>query len=364
MNICMLSELFYPFMLGGAERRYYEIAKRLAKRHDITVYALNLDGSPRKEIVDGIRIIRVGAKHTLNRRRLPPLATYPLAILKALASDYDIFDANQGISSFSGFLRPLTKRPIVATFHDIYWNQWNDYFSFPFSSIGKTMEFLWSKASYSKIMAVSPNTAKKLIRLGFKPPIEVIPSGVDNDFIKKIKPVKDETSVVFVGRLVKYKNIDNLLRAFKAVQNEHPKYKIKIVGTGPEEGNLKKLAKFLNINAEFYGFVSEEEKIRIIKSSNVLVNPSSVEGFGLILIEAMACGTPVVAKNLDTYFFCNKSNSVLYNNDEELENILIELIENKNMAKKLENGGTETSKKYSWDNVTKQVEDLYTRVLT
>ncbi len=355
----MLSELFYPFMLGGAERRYYEIAKRLAKKHDITVYALNLDGSPRKEIVDDIRIIRIGAKHRLDRRRLPPLVTYPPAILKALTSGCDILDANQGISSFSGFLRPLTKRPIVATFHDIYWNQWNDYFSFPFSSIGKTMEFLWSKAYYSKIIAVSPNTAKKLMHLGFKSPIEVIPSGIDNKLIESIKIKKDECSVVFVGRLVKYKNIDKLLRAFKVVQNEHPKYKIKIVGTGPEEGNLKKLAKFLNINAEFYGFVSEEEKIRIIKASSVLVNPSSVEGLGLILIEAMACGTPVAAKNLDTYFFCNKSNSVLYNSDEELENVLIELLENKNLAKKLETGGAETSKKYSWDNVATEIEKFY-----
>ena len=63
MEICMLSELFHPFMLGGAERRYYEIAKRLARRNDVTVYSLRFYGHPRRETTDGIEIIRVGAEH-------------------------------------------------------------------------------------------------------------------------------------------------------------------------------------------------------------------------------------------------------------------------------------------------------------
>lgn len=363
MEICMLSELFYPFMLGGAERRYYEIAKRLAKRHDVTVYSLRFYGHPRRETVDGINIVRVGAEHPLNRRRIPPLWTYFPAFLRAAGSGCDIIDSNQGIASFAGAIKPLTRKPVVATFHDIYWNQWNDYFPFPFSSIGKTMEFAWSHLPYSRIMTVSPMTAKKLKYLGFNSPIEIIPSGVDIASIDKTTAEREECTVVFVGRLVPYKHVDALIREFRKVQDVHKKAKLRIVGTGPEEKKLKALAKFLGVNAEFLGFVSEEEKNRIIKSSTVLVNPSTVEGLGLILIESMACGTPVIARRLETYFFCNNGNSMLYENDSEIGEKILEVVNNKRVFMKLSKGGKETAKSYSWDNVAEKVEKLYRSVM-
>jgi glycosyltransferase involved in cell wall biosynthesis len=359
MNICMLSELFYPFMMGGAERRYYEIAKRLAKRHEVTVYSLRFYGSPRQEVFEGINIVRVGSNHPLNVRKLPTLSTYFPAFFRVVAGKYDVIDANQGISSFIGLFKSFISEPVVATFHDLYWNQWHEYFRTPFSSIGKTMEFLWSKLDYSRIIAVSPTTKKKLIYLGFRSPIDVVASGIDKDFIEKVRAKKDRHSVAFVGRLVKYKNVDALIRAFAEVQKEYRDAMLKIVGTGPEEANLRNLAGSLGVNAEFYGFVDEEEKIKIIKSSEVLVNPSSVEGLGLILIEAMACNTPVVAKNLETYFFCNKNNSIMYNNDEDMAWKIMDVMSSKATSKKLKKYGARTATEFSWDNVAKNVERIY-----
>jgi glycosyltransferase involved in cell wall biosynthesis len=363
MDICMLSELFYPFMLGGAERRYYELAKRLAKKHNVTVYALNLRGSESREMKDGIEIIRVGNKHPLDRRSLPALASFLPSVLRPFSSGYDIIDANQGMGSFSGFIKPLVKKPVVATFHDIYWNQWGDYLGFPASSIGKTMEFLWSKERYSRIITVSPTTEKKLRRLGFGSPISVIPSGVESGLIDGVKAKRSRHRVAYVGRLVKYKNIDKLMIAFQKVQKTFNDAELAIVGVGPEETALRDLSAKLKINAKFYGFVTENEKFRIIKSADVLVNPSDVEGLGLILIEAMACGTPVVAKNLETYFFCNTSNSALYENDGILGDVIIKILENTKLANKLAKNGLATAEKFSWDNVAKEVEAVYEELL-
>lgn len=359
MKICMLSELFFPYMLGGAERRYYEIARRLAKKHEVTVFSLNLQGMPKNENIEGINVLRFGAAHSLAGRNLAHLATFPPAILKSVTGDFDVIDANQGISSFSGFLSPLTKKPLVATFHDIYWNQWNEYFHFPLSSIGKTMEFLLSKARYTRIIAVSPQTELKLRCLGFNSGISVIPSGVDTEFISKIKARRKENAFIFVGRLVKYKNVDSLLRAFSLVQKEYPTARLKIVGSGPEERNLRELAKKLRINVHFAGFVSEEKKITEIKSATALINPSSVEGLGLILIEAMACGTPVIAKKLDTYFFCNSSNCILYTDERGLASAMIKMMDDRRIPKKLARNGYSTASKYSWDNVAMEIEKFY-----
>ncbi|MBI4018223.1 MAG: glycosyltransferase family 4 protein [Candidatus Aenigmarchaeota archaeon] len=356
MQICMLSELFYPYLLGGAERRYYEIAVRLAKRHNVTVYSLRFDGHEDREEHRGVQIVRTGSSHPLDKRSVPALATFILALPAAAAAGNDIIDANQGISSFAGLLKPLTRKPVVATFHDLYWNQWNEYFPFPLSSLGKSMEFMWSRLPYDAVIANSPTTAKKLGFLGFSD-VTTIPSGVDIDFINRIRVRKRKNTVTYVGRLVKYKNVDALIRAVKEISAEID-VKLRIVGSGPEEYNLKKLARDLGVDAVFSGFVSEQEKFRIIKSSSVLVNPSSVEGLGLVLIESMAAGTPVVAKNLEAYFFCNGRNALLYDNETELASRILDAMTKKNLVK----NGHETAKKYSWDSVARSVESLYRRL--
>ena len=362
MKICMLSELFYPYLLGGAERRYYEIAKRLSKKHDITVYALRLAGQKDTENKDGIQIIRTGLKHPMNKRSILPLLSFPTALLRSITKDFDIIDANQGVASFVGALKPLSSTPVVATFHDIYWNQWGKYFNFPFSSVGKLMEFGFSKIKFDRIVTNSPETKKKLERLAFASPIEVIVSGIDTDSIKKVKSTKSEYTIVYVGRLVKYKNVDMLLRAAARLKPDFPKTKIRIIGSGPEEANLKSLSKSLDIGAEFLGYVSEEEKISIVKSSTIYVNPSSVEGLGLGLIEAMACKTAIVARNLDCYFFCNSGNSMLYTNENGLYLALQKLLENPDHRNKLARNAHRTAAAYSWDTTAKKVEQVYKEV--
>jgi glycosyltransferase involved in cell wall biosynthesis len=348
MHICYLSELFYPYLIGGAERRYFEIAKRLAKKHDVTVYSLRLQGSEDYEVYEGIEIKRVGLRHPMGKRSLLPLISYK-PFLEALRSDYDIIDANQGIASFMGAFSPLTKRPIVATFHDIYWRQWNQFFPKPYAWFGKFMEFAWSRLQYDRVIANSPPTADKLRRLGFSN-IKTIVSGIDLRMIDSIK-AKKEDRVIYVGRLIKYKHVDELIKSMKGVDA-----KLTIVGSGPDEAALKKLAKETGIDAEFLGYVSEKEKIKLMKSSKILVNPSSVEGLGLILAEAMACGTAVVARPLPSYFFCNAKNSLM---TENFAGSINGLLDNDSRRNELVKNALKTSREFDWDKTASQVEEVY-----
>ena len=91
----MLSELFYPYLLGGAEKRYYEIAKRLAKRHRVTVYSLRLPGTKAHEFHENIEIRRVGLRHPSTKRSFLPLLSYFPALLMGIQHQYDIIDCNQ-----------------------------------------------------------------------------------------------------------------------------------------------------------------------------------------------------------------------------------------------------------------------------
>jgi len=363
MNICMLSELFYPYLLGGAERRYFEIAKRLAKKHDVTVYSLNLQGNKKEQEIENVKIKRLGLKHPMTHRSLPQLVTYVPALLKALDSEYDVIDSNQGIASFTGISKKIIRRPMVATFHDIYWNQWKDYFSPYTSFFGKTMEVAWSRIHYDTIIANSLQTRNKLERLGFATKIEVILSGIDLDMINSVK-TKKENKIVFVGRLVKYKNADILIRTFSEIKKDVKDLKLTIVGEGPEKRNLQNLAKKLGVKVEFKGFLPEKEKIREIKSSKILVNPSTIEGLGLIMLESMACGTVPIGLDLDCYKeFCNKKNSVVVKSMNSIQNEMINILNYSKKTKKMARQGIKTSKKFSWDVTATKVEDLYLRLL-
>jgi glycosyltransferase involved in cell wall biosynthesis len=351
-------------MLGGAERRYYEIAKRLARHNDVTVYTLNLFGQSKQQIIDNVNVIRIGMKHPLTERSLPQLISFFPALLKGLQSKYDIIDANQGIASFIGFFKYIVKKPVVATFHDIYWKRWSKYYSFPYANIGKFMEHLWSKLRYDKIITVSPVIKRKLELYGFRSKTEIIPNGLDISQIDKVKVKKERNRICFVGRLINYKNVDFLIRSFKKIEEGVSDAELVIVGSGPERKRLESIASRINIKIKFTGFISEKEKIKIIKSSRVLVNPSGVEGFGISLLEAMSCKTVPVGLDLECYKdFCNRKNSILVNELDKIPKVLIKILNDKSLQRKISKNAYITSKKYSWDVIADRIETLYKELL-
>ncbi len=357
----MLSELFWPYLYGGAERRYYEIVKRLAaKGHEVTVYSLGFPGHYKEEFHEGVRIRRIGS-HPMMSRNIYRLPYYIPALFHSFNHEYDIIDANQGIASFAGIWNLFgLKRPIVATFHDVYWNAWNEHFGWPGSLIGKTMDLTVTKLPFTSIIANSKQTARKLQRIGCKSRIETIVSGIDFDFISGIESAKISNTITYVGRLERYKNVDLLINAV-ANSKTLKKYILLIIGTGSEENNLRRLASDLGVNAIFAGFVDESKKISLIKGSDILVNPSTVEGLGLILIEAMACGTPVIGFDLDCYKeFCNPHNSNIISKDADLGDAIQKVLSKKTRNK----AGIETAKRFSWDSVADQVEKLYLELIS
>lgn len=128
--------------------------------------------------------------------------------------------------------------------------------------------------------------------------IEIIPNGVDVGKYDGVKVEKsDRPRVIYVGRLIGYKHVDDLLVAFSRLGLDAELF---IVGEGPERKNLEDLAKKqkVNHNVAFTSFVDERKKIEILKSSHVLVLPSTTEGFGIAVIEAMTARVPVIVANI------------------------------------------------------------------
>ncbi|MEK6978411.1 MAG: glycosyltransferase family 4 protein, partial [Candidatus Hydrothermarchaeota archaeon] len=283
MRIGIVSDVFYPYLMGGAERRYWEVARRLARDHEVHVFTMRWHGAPREEVVEGVRIHRLNVPRGLysgGRRSIWAALRFTAALLPPSLKDWDldIIDANQFpfLPLFPSRLMASRNRcPLVATWHEVWGEYWHEYMgSRLYGAIGKGIERLSSRLP-DRIIAVSEKTKEGLVgRLDIPPErISVIPNGVDLELINSIKVEREDYKIVYAGRLLPHKNVDALIRAMPRVLREVPGAKLTIVGEGPMKMELIRLTEGLNLedSVEWRGDLDYPSVLREIKSATVLV---------------------------------------------------------------------------------------------
>jgi glycosyltransferase involved in cell wall biosynthesis len=362
----MGSDLYYPYLLGGGERRMYEIAIRLAKKHEVHIITRKFSGLPAYEICEGVHIHRVPVPSGAIKLESPTdgSAFMAGALIGGLKlGDFDVYAPQQFFPLPPLFMVARTrKRPIVATIHDVYRETWLQKYGLK-GSLMAVFEKVMLKLPYTKIVTVSSASKQKLIESGvINDKIVVIPNGVDLSKFEKVRVRKSQTPrVVYIGRLIGYKHVDDLFVAFSKLGFEAELY---VVGEGPERGKLEKLAAELGIKQRvvFTGFVDEHKKIELLKSSHVLVLPSTTEGFGIVLIESMAAGTPVIAADIPALreVTANGKAGLLFppRDIKELTMKLGELLTNQNLQRRLIRRGFEQAKKFTWDHIAQETEKI------
>jgi glycosyltransferase involved in cell wall biosynthesis len=219
----------------------------------------------------------------------------------------------------------------------------------------------------NEIISVSNHTTNKLKNdLKFKKKIYTIPNGNDFEKLQEIKSSKRKSDVIFAGRLLNNKNVDILIKSIRLIKEKIPKIKCLIIGDGPEKNNLEALTQKLNLekNIKFLGFLENNDDVyALMKSSKVFVLPSTREGFGIVVIEANACGIPVITINhkdnaARDLIEEGKNGFVCQLNEEEIAKRIIRILINSsglNMKKVC----MDLAKKYDWDNIVDKIEEVY-----
>lgn len=196
---------------------------------------------------------------------------------------------------------PIISRQILAKSDAI--NVGTFHAKLPDTRMSKTIERVitpYTKGilkSFHALTAVSPAGAEYVQKLTTAP-INFIPNGIDLTKYKARPSSKFEIPTIFyIGRLEKRKGVKYLLRAFGVLQTTMPEARLIIGGDGPDREKLQEIAQGLGLkNVEFLGFVEEKDKLHLMQSSTVFCAPALYgESFGIVLLEAMASGTPVVA---------------------------------------------------------------------
>lgn len=221
--------------------------------------------------------------------------------------------------------------------------------------LSQRISFIMIKKAGDLIITVNPIVKQQLLRLGFNMPIMVNYNGVDLARIGNINPSNKKYDCVFLGRLNISKGIFDLVKIWKIIIDKNPKVTLAIIGGG--DNRLKQELKRdidrngLNKNIDVLGYLNEEDVFGILKSSKVFVFPSHEEGFGIAILEAMACGLPVVAWDLPAYkeIFTKGIVKIPENNYEEFANMIIKLLEEEELRKQLTEEAKKQATEYDWN---------------
>lgn len=215
------------------------------------------------------------------------------------------------------------------------------------------------------IIAPSKPILRELKKHKVKPKVVCISNGVETNIFKKKSTFSDFPKFLHVGRIGFEKRIEVVISAMRIVAEKYPKATLSIVGHGPATEKLKRLVKKYRIknNVRFLGFIRREKLPKIYRKHDVFVTASEMETQGIVLIEAMSCGLPVigvnvlaipdVVKNNETGFLVRKRDY------KAIGRLMIEFIENPGLIKKMSRDARKEAEKHDIKTMMNKMEECY-----
>ena len=341
---------------GGAERTIYEVCTRLVKKgHKITLLTGGWKGCRQTDDVQGLKIYRIG-------KSIGPHLVLPILLLK---NRYDVVvnDLGHAVPWFSSTL--LNKNNIVF-FHHLHARtlpgQVNAIVGKFITSIEKCYFIPYRSSTFVTESSTSRND---LVRLGISDKrIVMNPPGVDHSLFHPAAKTA-YPSIVYFGGMRKYKRPQECIFLLKELINRFEQIKLTIIGSGPEEGVMKRLSTDLNLQDSiiFKGRVSNEELSGIVASSWLNVHTAVSEGWGFSILEASAAGTPTVAYEVPGVADAieNGLNGLKIKDGDRgaLTEAALLILTN---PEKWWSSSLESAKKYSWDTTASTWKDIMKKI--
>lgn len=383
MNIGLFSDAYLP-QINGVVTSTHILAEGLRKLGH-TVYIFTPTDPNIKPEDDSPYIIRMASMPCFFLKQFRIGIVYsPHEIKKMIKLNLDIVHTQTEFSLgfFGKFYSKAFNVPMVHTYHTMY----EDYVHYIVngSLITPSMAKEFSKIFCNSANAVIAPTEKiqnLLIEYGVKKPIAVLPTGINiNNFRKsnfskqEIDAIKQENGIpldapviLSLGRVAKEKSIDTIISNLPKVFEAIPKSIFVIVGDGPYIQNLKEQSENLGISERiiFLGAKPWQEIGKYYQLGDVFVSASLSETQGLTFVEAMAGGIPVVAKEDECIEIIIKNNvsGIIFKNDDELSDILIDILNNSKKRKTLAQTAIKFAENLSAENFANNMASIYEDIL-
>lgn len=374
----LIFSIAYEPLVGGAELAVRNLTSRLSSfEFDLITCRFSRTDDPRERI-GNVNVYRVGFGSRIGRYLYPVFAwrlakklhqNNPYQIVWSIMAAYAgaaalmFLRRNRGIK----FLLTLQEGDSIAHIHKQVWG------------FKKRWQEIFKRADY--IQAISQYLADWARSEGAVCPVEVVPNGVDPRSFSPLQRGRvrgGKKIIITVSRLVPKNGIDILIHAMAVIaclpdrqaSGAKQSPKLMIIGAGPEETNLKKLAKDLKIDGiiEFAGHIKHDELPEYLSRADIFVRPSRSEGLGTAFLEAMSRGLPVIATRVggisdfltdgETGIFCRE------NDLHDLAEKIDRLISDDALRNKLsENGKRLVQKSYAWTTIAENMDKIFKSLL-
>jgi glycosyltransferase involved in cell wall biosynthesis len=305
VRICLVYDCLYPYTVGGAERWYRNVGETLAADgHEVTFVTLRQWDRGQEPNVPGVRVLSVGPRMRLytadGRRRILPPLVFGLGVLYHLVwrGRYDVVHT----ASFPYFsllaasvVRPLRRYRLVVDWHELWTRTyWREYVGDIAGTIGWLIQHACVKVP-QRAFCFSELHARRLRSEGVHGDVTVLPGEYAGP-LEHPEPAPAEPLLVFAGRHIPEKRVLTLVPLMERLRRSHPAVRLVIYGDGPERPQLlERIAQAgLTDRIEAPGFVGSDELQDAMRRALCHVLPSRREGYGMVVIEAAAQGTPSV----------------------------------------------------------------------
>jgi glycosyltransferase involved in cell wall biosynthesis len=311
MRVCLVYDRLYPQSIGGAERWLRDLALRLATLgHEVTYLTTDQWTPNPPPSVDGVHVIGLipqGRVYEEGRRGLLPPLRFGFAVFRHLARhgrDYDVVHTE----SFPFFpllaaavLRPRFGFSVVVDWHEVWTRDyWRSYAGSVIGTMGWLVQRLCLKVP-QRAFCDSRMHAERLRAEGLRGTADILP-GLYAGPVGSVEPEALQPLVVYAGRHVREKRVTALVRAFALVSERRPELRLHLYGggaehgAGPERERVERLVAELDLHevVSVLGVRSEQELSEAIASAACVATASEREGYGLLVVEAAARGTPSV----------------------------------------------------------------------
>ncbi len=371
LKIAIVYDPLYPYVNGGAERRYHEIGRRLVGDHDITYLTWQWWEGPARVEQDGMTLHGVGRPPSLygtdGKRTVREALAFAVRIGWVLGrGGFDVVEcsATPYLPLYAAWAATrLTRTPLVTTWHEFWGDHWLEYLpDRPIvARVARSLE-AWARPLADAVVAVSGFTLRRMGRA----PSErnrVVPNGVASVPEPRVERLVD---VGYVGRLIDEKRVDLLIDAVRALRDAGRSVRCVIAGDGPARDDLIRHAAALGVDdlVELPGRLGDGTRDALLAGTRIFAMPSLREGFGMSVLEAQAAGAvPVVVRGPHTaateLVTDGVDGRICEPTAADLAAAIGELLDDDALRGRLSIVARRSAQRYDWDGIAATMADVY-----